>query len=107
MDWGEVWVCRFGSDIGTRPVAIVSSNTLNDVRSKVTVAVGTTQHRSIPTEVPIGKAEGLLQEGVLSASDLYTVSKNMLVRRAGVLNPAKKQLLKAALILVLELPTQH
>lgn len=100
---GEIWICNFGTEIGTRPVAIVSADGLNEVREKVVVALGTTKKRGIPTEIAIGKDEGLSKEGIVSSSDLYTIPKDFLMRRTGNLNPDKVQKLNHTLKLSLSL----
>lgn len=100
---GEVWICDLGAAAGRRPAAVVSSDALNSVRQKVVVAVATRTVRAIPTEVPVGPAEGLGRSGVLSGADLLTVERSMLLRRTGALSAAKIEALEEALRLALEL----
>lgn len=84
----------------------MSSDALNEVRAKVIIALGTMRKRGIPTEVPIGRDEGLSREGVVSAADLYTIAREAFLRRAGRLSERKLEILRNALDLALGLPSR-
>lgn len=59
MRRGEVWWTDLPPPAGRRPVVLLSRNEAYAVRELVTVAPITTRARRIPTEVPLGPAEGL------------------------------------------------
>lgn len=60
--------------------------------------------RDIPTEVPLGRTEGLPEEWVADADDVTTVSRRLLAGRAGVLERSKLEALNRALAFALSLP---
>lgn len=100
---GEVWICEVSPQAGRRPVAVVSADPLNDVRGKVIVVVGTTRRRGIPTEVAVGREEGLGAEGVLNGADILTLDKGCLLRTTGRLDREKLSGLGEAMKLTLGL----
>lgn len=100
---GEVWICDLGEPAGTRPVIVVSADSINEARNKVIAALGTKTRRNIPSEVPIGTEEGLASDGVASLGDLHTLDKERFLRKAGRLEEAKILILEQGLRLVLGL----
>lgn len=86
---GDIHYCRFPEPIKSRPVLILSRAELNAVRENVIVALITRTVRNIPLEIPVGKADGLPKEGVVSLGDIYTVSKTLLSDRKGALSSNK------------------
>ena len=54
---------------------------------RVLVAPVTSRIRGIPSELPLGDAEGLPQQSVATFDNLQPFPKAMLVRRIGVLSP--------------------
>jgi mRNA interferase MazF len=59
--------------------------------ARVTVAPITTNVRGLSTEVPVGPANGLDTEGVVSCDTIVTVPVSALGRRIGVLLPSQEK----------------
>lgn len=73
------------------------------VLARVCVAVVTSRVRGIPTEVPVGKPEGLSRDCVVNCDNIYTVSKSSLDRYRGSLGPEAVRRLDDALRIALGL----
>ncbi len=81
---GEIWWGETPDEKG-RPFLVVSRDSANDVMQRVLVAPVTTRVRSVPSELPLGEAEGLPTECVASFDNLRPFPKAMLTRRVGAL----------------------
>ena len=81
---GEVWWGETPEEKG-RPFLVVSRDAANRVMKRVLVAPVTTRIRSIPSELPLGEAEGLPQRSVAAFDNLQPFPKAMLVHRIGAL----------------------
>jgi len=91
---GEIWWGETPDDKG-RPFLVVSRDAANDVMQRVLVAPVTTHVRSVPSELPVGPAEGLPYPSVASFDNLRPFPKAMLVRRLGAMEPSRSHLLCA------------
>lgn len=89
--------------IGPHPVVIVTRDGAIPVLRNVCVAVVTSTVRSAPTEVPVGRDEGLNRDAVVNCDDLVTVSKGVLGRYRGSLGPEVTRRLDNALRIALGL----
>ncbi len=89
MRRGEVWWAELPPPAGRRPVVLLSRDEAYAVRELVTVAPVTTRMRRIPTEVGLGRSEGLPRRCVASLDTITTVPKRMLARRITALPPPK------------------
>lgn len=67
------------------------------------MAALTTTVRGLPTEVPVGRREGLVRESVVNCDNLLTMPKSALGRRRGHLGPESLDALRAALVIALDL----
>lgn len=85
---GEVWWGEAPNEKG-RPFLVVSRDAANRVMQRVLVAPITSRVRNIPSEVPVGAAEGLPRQSVATFDNLQPFPKAMLVRRLGALGPAR------------------
>jgi mRNA interferase MazF len=97
MTRGEVWWIRMPPPVGRRPVVLVSRETAYAIKTKVTVAEVSTTLRGIPSEVPLGRQDGLPRRCAVNADNLATISKARLETRIALLRPAKLQALDDAL----------
>ncbi|MGH8931949.1 MAG: type II toxin-antitoxin system PemK/MazF family toxin [Egibacteraceae bacterium] len=88
---GEVWWLETPDEKG-RPVLIVSRNEANLVMGRVMVAPVTRALRAAPSQLPLGRDEGLPVESVANFDDLASVPKGLLVRRVGTLGPRSYEL---------------
>ncbi len=103
MQRGEVWWAALPRPAGMRPVLILSRDKAVQVREAVTVAQVTRAVRSIPTEVPLDKNDGMPKPCVVNADVLLTIPKRMLLRRVGALSGAKMALVADAVRFALAL----
>lgn len=80
---GEIWWAE--SEDMRRPVMVVTRDAAIPVLGAILVAPVTRTVRGIPTEVPLGRDEGLLEPCAASFDNLRPVRKVWLTRRMGAL----------------------
>jgi mRNA interferase MazF len=88
---------------GRRSVVVLTRDGAIPVLANVTAAAVTATIRDLPTEVPVGKDEGLSRESVVNCDNLFTVPKSSLGRRRGSLGPESLERLRRALLMALDL----
>ena len=88
---GELWWLETPDEKG-RPVLVVSRDEANSVMQRVMVAPVTRTLRPAPSQLPVGRDEGLPVESVANFDDLASVPKSLLVRRLGHLGPRLHEL---------------
>ena len=103
MRRGEVWWADLPAPAGRRPVVLLSRNEAYAVRELVTVAPITTRVRQIPTEVPLGPAEGLPKACVVNLDTITTIPRRTLAQPVGPLPPDKLAAVERALMFALGL----
>ena len=103
MQRGEVWWADLPAPAGRRPVVLLSRNEAYAVRELVTVAPITTRVRRIPTEVPLGPAEGLPKACVVNLDTITTIPRRPLTQPVGPLLPDKLAAVERALMFALGL----
>ena len=81
----------------TRPVLILTREIVRPHLRRVTVAPITSTIRGLSTEVPVGRANGLDQDSVVSCDNIITVPTEALGRQVGFLAGAQEPLLSAAI----------
>jgi len=69
----------------TRPVLVLTREIVRPHLTRVTVAPITTTIRGLSTEVPVGRANGLDHDSVVSCDNIVTVLKSDLGRHIGYL----------------------
>jgi mRNA interferase MazF len=97
MRRGDVWWAHLPSPAGRRPVVLLSRNEAYAVRELVTVAPLTTRIRQIPTEVPLGTADGLPKACVANLDVVTTIPKVALRDHITTLEPGKLVAVERAL----------
>ncbi len=97
MRRGEVWWAELPSPAGRRPVLLLSRDEAYAVRELVIVAPVTSRIRRIPSEVALGRAEGLPRRCVVSLDTITTIPKRALARRLTALPPEKLSAVDRAL----------
>lgn len=103
MRRGEVWWADLPAPAGRRPVVLLSRNEAYAVRELVTVAPVSTRVRHIPTEVPLGPAEGLPKRCVVNLDTITTIPRRILSQPIGPLPPEKLAAVEHALMFALGL----
>jgi mRNA interferase MazF len=81
----------------SRPVVVLTREQVRPHLARVTVAPITTTIRGLSTEVPVGRANGLLQPSVISCDNIVTVPSIVLGRQIGYLLPAQEAALTRAI----------
>ena len=82
---GEIWWAE--SDDMRRPAMIVTRDAAIPVLGAILVAPVTRTVRGIPTEIPLGRDEGMREPCAASLDNLRPVRKAWLTRRMGTLGP--------------------
>ncbi len=88
---------------GRHPAVIVTRDLVIPVLRNVTVAGITSTIRGFPTEVPVGRGEGLAMESVVNCDNLFTLPKASLGRYRGSLGSEQMARLDNALRIALGL----
>lgn len=97
MRRGEIWWADLPRPAGRRPVVLLSRNEAYAVRELVIVAPLTTRIRSVPTEVALGRADGLPRRCVVNLDTITTIPKQTLTQRLAALAPEKLAAVERAL----------
>lgn len=85
---GEIWLADLEPPDKTRPVLIVSRQSIALAAQNLTVAAVTSTIRGLPFEVPIGEIEGTKHASVVNLSNLQTLKILRFRRFLGVVGPA-------------------
>jgi mRNA interferase MazF len=93
---GEVWWVEH-PDAGRRPGCVVTREAAIPVLDSVLVAPATRTIRGIPTEVALGRDDGMPADCALTLDSLTAVPKVLLTERIAALNDAKLEELCRAL----------
>jgi len=94
---GEVWWAELPAPAGRRPVVLLSRNEAYAVRELVIVAPLTSRIRRIPTEVALGRADGLPRRCVANLDSITTIPKRALTQRLTSLSTEKLAAVERAL----------
>jgi mRNA interferase MazF len=93
---GEIWWLEH-PDAGRRPACVLTRQAAIPVLTAVLVAPATRTVRGIPSEVALGREDGMPADCVLSFDNLGTVPKALLTERITTLAPERVDELCAAL----------
>lgn len=85
---GDVWWAE--AEDKRRPVLIVTRDEAVPVLRRLIVAPVTRTVRSIPTEVGLGKAEGLDEPCAASFDNIQPVNRHLLTERVGALSAERR-----------------
>lgn len=80
-----------------RPVLILTREIVRPHLDRVTVAPITATRRGLSTEVPVGVANGLDQDSVVSCDNVVTVPASTIGRHVGYLLPDQEPVLAEAI----------
>ncbi len=86
---GDVRVFAFPSPDKPRPVLVLTRDSAIGYLSRVTVAPITSTIRGVPSEVVLGPDDGMKQPCAVNLHNVVTVSKQLLGRRLGSLEPRR------------------
>lgn len=99
---GDVWDAQVPG-VGTHPVVIVTRQSAVPLLSALVCALVTSTFHGHVAEVELGLAEGLDRDCALNCDNLFTLPKEVLVRRRGQLAPDKLTQFDRALVVALGL----
>jgi mRNA interferase MazF len=102
---GEVRWYKFSPPDKRRPVLVLTRDAILEYLGDVTVAPVTTTIRDIPSEVRLGKEDGMPRECAVNCDHLQTVSKARLGPSVTALSPAKMREVSLAIAFALGLGT--
>jgi mRNA interferase MazF len=71
MRRAEVWWADLPPPVGPRPVVVLTRDAVCDTIGAVVVALVTRTSRGLPTEVSIGRAEGLPRPSVVNTDNIF------------------------------------
>jgi mRNA interferase MazF len=80
-----------------RPVLVLTRELVRPYMTRVTVAPITSTIRGLSSEVRVGRANGLDNEGVVSCDNIVTVPKSAVGRRIGYLLQSQENALSIAI----------
>ncbi len=101
MKRGEIWWAELPPPVGSRPVVILTREAVLHSIGAVVVALVTRTIRHLPTEVALGRRQGLPVSCVANLDNLLTIPRDRLKRLMGACDANKitelNQAIKAAL----------
>ena len=103
MKRGEVWWAELPLPVGDRPVVILTRDAVLQNIGGIVVAIVTRTVRQLPTEVPLGRAQGLPMPCVANLDNILTVPRERLKRLMGACNGEKIGELNQAIKISLDL----
>ena len=101
MERGEIRWYVFKSPDKKRPVVILTRNSIIDYLGEVTIAPITSKVRNIPTEVILGKEDGMNVECAVNLDHIQTVSKKKVGSVISKLSQKKMDEIKKPLLFAL------
>ena len=103
MKRGEIRWYKFEAPDKNRPVVILTRNSIIPHLAEVTVAPVTSVIRDIPSEVLLGKADGMPRDCAVNCDHLQTVAKARIGSVVTSLSPARMRELSESLAFALAL----
>lgn len=97
LERGEVRLFRFTRPDKQRPVLILTRRSALQYLSRVTVAPITSTIRGVPSEVLLGREDGMKQECCVNLHNLVTVSQEQVGKRLAQLSSSRMEEVCSAL----------
>lgn len=101
MQRGEVRWYRFASPDKTRPVLILTRDSVLDYLGEVTIAPITSTIRDIPSEVILSEEDGMPRSCAINLDHVQTVSKGRLGAVVTTLSRVRMEEVRGALLFAL------
>lgn len=96
MRRGEIRWCTFSAPAKRRPVLILTRNSAIPVLNALTVAAITTTMRNVPTEVFLGRTDGVPTDCAVNLDHLQTIPKSHIGALIARLSPERMPEVQAA-----------
>lgn len=103
MKRGEIWWAELPVSVGIRPVIIRTRDAVLENIGSIVVALVTRTVRQLPTEVVLGRRQGLPVSCVANLDNILTVPRHRLKRLMGACDAAKIEELNQAIKTALDL----
>lgn len=104
MRRGEVWWAELPPPVGNRPVVILTRDSVLESIGAVVVTIVTRTVRRIPTEVVLGRRQGLPVRCVANLDNVLTVPRQRLKRQMGACDAEKITELNEAIKSAFDVP---
>ena len=101
MNRGEVRWYKFQNPDKKRPIVILTRNTALDFLGEVTVAPVTSTIRDIPSEVLLGREDGMPRECAVNLDHIQTVSRGRVGSLITTLKASRMQEIRSSLLFAL------
>jgi mRNA interferase MazF len=101
---GEIWWAELPPPVGNRPVIILTRDAVLENIGSIVVALVTRTIRQLPTEVTLGRRQGLPVPCVANLDNILTVSRHRLTRLMGSCDAGKIEELNQAIKTALDMP---
>lgn len=103
MRRNEVCWAELPAPVGSRPVVLLTRDAVIDSIDSIVVALVTRTVRELPTEVRVGRQEGLPRPCVVNLDNLLTIPEARLTRQLGALSQDKVEQLNQAIKTALDI----
>jgi mRNA interferase MazF len=104
MKRAEVWWAALPAPVGSRPVVILTRDSVLHSIHGIVVALVTRTVRGLPSEVVLGRHQGLPVRCVANLDNILTVPRERLSRLMGACDAAKVEELNRAIKAALDVP---
>ena len=104
MRRGEVWWAELPPPVGARPVVILTRDSVLTSIGAVVVTIVTRTVRQLPTEVVLGRRQGLPVRCVANLDNVLTVPRHRLKRQMGACDADKVTELNEAIKRAFDVP---
>lgn len=104
MKRAEVWWAALPAPVGSRPVVILTRDSVLHSINGIVVALVTRTVRGLPSEVVLGRHQGLPVRCVANLDNILTVPRERLSRLMGACDAAKVEELNRAIKTALDVP---
>jgi mRNA interferase MazF len=101
MNRGEVRWYKFQNPDKKRPIVILTRDSAMEFLGEITVAPITSTIRAIPSEVVLGREDGMPRECAVNLDHLQTVAKGKIGSLITTLRASKMQEIRASLLFAL------
>ena len=102
MKRGEIWWAELSLPVGSRPVVILTRDAVLENIGAIVVALVTRTVRQLPTEVALGRRQGLPVPCVANLDNILTVPRHRLKRLMGACDSSKVEELNHAIKFALD-----
>ena len=104
MRRGQIWWAGLPQPVGSRPIVILTRDSVLPSINGIVVTIVTRTIRQLPTEVVLGRRQGLPARCVANLDNILTVPRRRLIRLMGACDARKVEELNGALKTALDVP---